>query len=68
MRHAAAGLLTPGGSEDVRIQLEVAAKVARASGGGSSGGGGKDGARGLRLQRTTTWTPAAAPVTDAKAP
>ena len=50
MRRAAAGLLTPGGSEGVRIQLAVAAKVARASGVGGSGGGGSGGVRSCRLQ------------------
>ena len=50
MRHAANGLPTPGGSKAIRIQLEVAAEVARASGGGVSGGGGVGGLFGHRLQ------------------
>ena len=51
MRRAADGLLTPGGSEAMRIQLAVAAEVARASVGGGGEGGGGSGARSRRLQR-----------------
>ena len=43
VQRAAAGLLTPGASEAMRIKLDVAAEVARTSGGGGGGGGGRGG-------------------------
>ena len=51
MRHAAAGLPTPVGSELMRIQLSVAEEVAQTSGGGGGGGGGRGGGCGRHLQR-----------------
>ena len=51
MRRAEAGILTPGGSEAMCIQLAVAEEVAQTRGGGGSGFGGRGRVHSFRLQR-----------------